>query len=96
MFQVLFVHLQEALHKQHLAYCVRVMSVGCTRIRVVKSIGLPNTLQHHDKVTNLIHFHFQISLLCLNPLHISGVCWVRGFISGRGHGCFSLVFVYVL
>jgi hypothetical protein len=31
MFRALLPHLQEALHKQQLAYCVRVMSVGCTR-----------------------------------------------------------------
>jgi hypothetical protein len=29
MFQALLAHLQEALHKQQLVYCVRVMSVGC-------------------------------------------------------------------
>jgi hypothetical protein len=29
MFRALLVHLQEALHKRHLVYCVRVMSVGC-------------------------------------------------------------------
>jgi hypothetical protein len=28
MFRALLAHPQEALHKQHLAYCVRVMSVG--------------------------------------------------------------------
>jgi pyruvate-formate lyase len=32
MFRALLAHLQEALHKQHLVYCVRVMSVGCTRV----------------------------------------------------------------
>jgi hypothetical protein len=32
MFRTLLSHLQEALHKQHSVYCVRVMSVGCTRI----------------------------------------------------------------
>jgi hypothetical protein len=32
MFQALLAYLQEALNKQHLVYCVRVMSVGCTRI----------------------------------------------------------------
>jgi hypothetical protein len=30
MFRVLLAHPQEALHKQHMVYCVRVMSVGCT------------------------------------------------------------------
>jgi hypothetical protein len=34
MFRALLAHLQEALHKRHLVYCVRVMSVGCTRIGV--------------------------------------------------------------
>jgi hypothetical protein len=34
MFQALLAHLQEVLHKQHLVYCMRVMSVGCTRIGV--------------------------------------------------------------
>jgi hypothetical protein len=29
MFRALLGHLQEALHKRHLVYCVRVMSVGC-------------------------------------------------------------------
>jgi hypothetical protein len=34
MFRALLAHLQEALHQRHLLYCVRVMSVGCTRIGV--------------------------------------------------------------
>jgi hypothetical protein len=34
MFQALLAHPQEAPHKRHLVYCVRVMSVGCTRIGV--------------------------------------------------------------
>jgi hypothetical protein len=29
MFRALLPHPQEALHKQHLVYCMRVMSVGC-------------------------------------------------------------------
>jgi hypothetical protein len=33
MFRALFAQPQEAIHKRHLLYCVRVMSVGCTRIR---------------------------------------------------------------
>jgi hypothetical protein len=32
MFWVLLAHPQEMLHKRHLVYCVRVMSVGCIRI----------------------------------------------------------------
>jgi hypothetical protein len=30
MFRALLAHPQEVLHKRHLVYCVRVMSVGCT------------------------------------------------------------------
>jgi hypothetical protein len=30
MLPALLAHLQEALNKRHLVYCVRVMSVGCT------------------------------------------------------------------
>jgi hypothetical protein len=32
MFRALLAHPQEALHKRHLVYCLRVMSVGCTRV----------------------------------------------------------------
>jgi hypothetical protein len=34
MFRALLAYLQEALHKRHLVYCVRVMSVDCTRVGV--------------------------------------------------------------
>jgi hypothetical protein len=34
MFRALLAHLQKALHKRHLVYCVRGMSVGCIRIGV--------------------------------------------------------------
>jgi hypothetical protein len=34
MFQPLLAHRQEALHKWHLVYCMRVMSVGCIRVKV--------------------------------------------------------------
>jgi hypothetical protein len=30
MFRALLAHPQEAVHKQHLVYCVRVMSIGST------------------------------------------------------------------
>jgi hypothetical protein len=33
MFRALLAHLQEALDKRHLVYCVRVMSVGCYKGR---------------------------------------------------------------
>jgi hypothetical protein len=34
MFRALLAHLQEALHKQHLVYCMHVFSVDCTRAKV--------------------------------------------------------------
>jgi hypothetical protein len=34
MFRALLAHPQDLLHKRQLVYCVRVMSVGCTRIGV--------------------------------------------------------------
>jgi hypothetical protein len=34
MIRALIAHPQEALHNRHLVYCVRVTSVGCTRIGV--------------------------------------------------------------
>jgi hypothetical protein len=33
MFRALLAHPQDALHKRHLVYCVRVMSVDCTRVQ---------------------------------------------------------------
>jgi hypothetical protein len=46
MFRALLAHPQEALHKRHLVYCVRVMSVGCTwctlillKIQLLRAIG---------------------------------------------------------
>jgi hypothetical protein len=34
MFRALLANPQEVLQKLHLVYCVRVMSVGCTRVKV--------------------------------------------------------------
>jgi hypothetical protein len=34
MLRALLAHPQEVLHKRHLVYCVRVMSVGCATIAV--------------------------------------------------------------
>jgi hypothetical protein len=34
MFRSLLTHPQEVLHKRPLVYCVRVMSVGCTKVEV--------------------------------------------------------------
>jgi hypothetical protein len=34
MYQALLADPQEALHKRHLVYCMRVMSVACTRFGV--------------------------------------------------------------
>jgi hypothetical protein len=45
MFQALLAHPQEALHKRHLAYCVRVMSVGCTLVPSAACVVLPEDEQ---------------------------------------------------
>jgi hypothetical protein len=37
MFRALLAHLQEALHNQHLVYCVRILSVGCARFEMEHS-----------------------------------------------------------
>jgi hypothetical protein len=42
MFRALLAYPQEVLHKRHLVCCVRVMSVGCTRIiATVNNIDAP-------------------------------------------------------
>jgi hypothetical protein len=40
MFRALLAQPQEVLHKRHLVYCVRVMSVGCIRI----GVGTPSAV----------------------------------------------------
>jgi hypothetical protein len=42
MFRALLAHPQEALHKRHLVYCVRVMSVGYTKIGVELVSNIPS------------------------------------------------------
>jgi hypothetical protein len=37
VFRALLAHPQEALNKRHSVHCVRVMSVGCTRVGVEQS-----------------------------------------------------------
>jgi hypothetical protein len=39
MFQALLTHPQEVLHKRHLVYCVRIMSVGCGKVTVTTVPG---------------------------------------------------------
>jgi hypothetical protein len=39
MFRTLLAHPQEMLHKRHLVYCVRVMSVGCARIGLERNVA---------------------------------------------------------
>jgi hypothetical protein len=45
MFRALRAHPQEALHKRHLVYCVRVTSVGCTRTKL-EPVRFTLTLAH--------------------------------------------------
>jgi hypothetical protein len=42
MFPTLLAYLQKVLHEQYLVYCVRVISVSCTRVKV-KGKGHPVT-----------------------------------------------------
>jgi hypothetical protein len=46
MFRALLAPPQEALHKRHLVCCMRVMSVGCTRIEAKDGKCAYNFLQH--------------------------------------------------
>jgi hypothetical protein len=48
MFRALFAHLQEALNKRDLVYCVLVMLVGCTRIgmELVEPVPLQSWCSH--------------------------------------------------
>jgi hypothetical protein len=43
MFRALLAHSQEVLHKQHLVYCFRIMSVGCGTI-AVNARSIPNAV----------------------------------------------------
>jgi hypothetical protein len=52
MFRALLAHPQEVLHKQHFLYCLRVMSVVCTRIRMEDGQVVPETCkvkQSHNR-----------------------------------------------
>jgi hypothetical protein len=50
MFRAILAHPQEALHKRHLVYCVRVMSLGCARTEV----------ELKSSETNVMHFLFNL------------------------------------
>jgi hypothetical protein len=39
MFRALLAHPQEASHRRHLVYCVRIMSVGCGTVAVNENQG---------------------------------------------------------
>jgi hypothetical protein len=43
MIPPLILHPQEALRERHLVYCVRVMSVGCTKNEVVQQNDITRT-----------------------------------------------------
>jgi hypothetical protein len=52
MFQALLAHPQEELNKQHLVYCVRVMSAGGTRVEVeLVSISVAMSEIYRDVIT---------------------------------------------
>jgi hypothetical protein len=45
MFPALLAHPQEVMHKWHLVYCVRVMSVGCTSTGAEACVAPPEDEQ---------------------------------------------------
>jgi hypothetical protein len=48
-FRALLAHPQEVLHKRYLVYCLRVVSVGCTRIGLEIVSSTPVLVQPTDK-----------------------------------------------
>jgi hypothetical protein len=63
MFRALLAHRQEALHKRHLVYCVRAMSVSCTSVKVERSCFHYND---YDKISGFInaqHFFFILDIV---------------------------------
>jgi hypothetical protein len=54
MFRALLAHPQEALHKRHLVYCVRVMSVGC--YQEWSGTGVGDITLHHVVFTIPIYY----------------------------------------
>jgi uncharacterized protein YrrD len=53
IFQALLANPQEVLHKRCLIYCVRVMSIGCTRIEV----ELQSKWNFNPGAANVMHFY---------------------------------------
>jgi hypothetical protein len=62
VFRALLAHPQEALHKRHLVYCVRVMSVGYTRIGVFHSN--PGAANRPGLEWRIGVFHWSVPLEC--------------------------------
>jgi hypothetical protein len=58
MFRALLTHPQEVLDKRHLVYCMRVMSVGCTRVglELIQSCVLVNIRRVVFDSTYLLNF----------------------------------------
>jgi hypothetical protein len=64
MFQALLAHPQEVLQKRHLVYCMGVMSVGCTRVRVERSSTSTLVLRHGKVCTEIaINLHVPSCLI---------------------------------
>jgi hypothetical protein len=57
MFRSLLARPQEALHKRHLVYCVRIMSVGCGTVAV--------SLQCHSQLT--LYARNITNVICVAP-----------------------------
>jgi hypothetical protein len=46
MFQALLAHPQEVLHKRHLVYCERILSVDCIGVKVELQPGCSQLIPH--------------------------------------------------
>jgi hypothetical protein len=92
MFRALLDHPQEALHKRHLVYCVRIMSIRCGMVAV--KLGLGALVWHLFLPQVSVLFMSVIRLLLLQLFELVSLLVVRP-------GCLYLavgtcVFVYLL
>jgi hypothetical protein len=63
MFRALLAPPQDALHKRHLVYCVRVISVGCTRVKVECKVTVALHLNPGEANWYNTHALYQVPLV---------------------------------
>jgi hypothetical protein len=73
MFLPLLGHSQEVLHKRHLIYCVRIMSVGCAtiaaRLGTISALGRRQRTQDTRTTAEFVHVPREDGLK-ENPKHV--------------------------